>query len=301
MQACLLSLRKPELCAPLTSNRDLGDCLVANVPLRDLLSTELKRAGFQVLLPHESTPKTLRIPVDHWIEVAALIRLGRYETPTRLYDTEGNLLAWKGAESPEDCPEKFVTQAECFRIRYPWDLLQLNEDVVDMVDESSIQGEVSPMAQINGNLRLGPGSKILSGVVVDGNVIVGANTQIGPNAYIRGNTSIGNNCYIGNGAEVKNSTIYHNTYVSRSCYVGDSVIGSHVTLGAGTLTENHRHDGRTITSHIMGEPIDTGRIKLGAMIGDGVKTGVNTSLEAGIKIGVGRTTRAGTYVGRDLM
>jgi len=301
MQACLLSLREAALCAPLTSNRDLGDCLIANVPLRDLLSTELKRAGFQVVLAHESTPKTLRIPMDHWVEIAALIMLGRSEEPTRLYDGEGNLIAWKGEAAPEDCTEKLVTQAECFRIRYPWDLLRLNEDVVGMIDESSIQGAVSPMAQINGNLRLGAGSKILSGVVIDGNVIIGANTQIGPNAYIRGATSIGNNCFVGNGAEVKNSTIYHNTYISRGCYVGDSVVGSHVTLGAGTLTENHRHDGHTHTSLIRDKPVDTGRIKLGTIIGDGVKTGVNTSIEAGIKIGTGRTTHPGACVAEDLM
>jgi len=301
MQACLLNLREAALCAPLTSNRDLGDCLIANIPLRDLLSTELKRAGFQVILAHESTPKTLRIPMDHWVEIAALIMLGRSEEPTRLYDNDGNLIAWKGAAAPEDCTAQIVTQAECFRIRYPWDLLRLNEDVVGMVEESSILGAVSPMAQINGNLRLGAGSKILSGVVIAGNVIIGANTQIGPNAYIRGSTSIGNNCFVGNGAEVKNSTIYHNTYISRGCYVGDSVIGSHVTLGAGTLTENHRHDGHTHTSLIRGKPVDTGRIKLGTIIGDGVKTGVNTSIEAGIKIGTGRTTHPGTFVAEDLM
>lgn len=301
MQACLLSLREPVLCAPLTSNRDLGDCLIANVPLRDLLSNELKRAGFQVVLPHESGPKTLQIPLDYWVEIGALIMLGRSNKPACLYDVEGNLLAWKGGRAPEDCPDRLVTHADCFRIRYPWDLLRLNEEVLQMVDESSILGEVSPLAQINGRLRLGAGSRVLSGVVIEGIVVIGANTQIGPNAYIRGATSIGNNCFVGNGAEVKNSIIYHNSYISRGCYIGDSMLGSHVTLGAGTVTENHRHDGRPHTSVIRGKQVNTGRLKFGAVVGDGVKTGVNTSLEAGVKIGIGRTTRPGSYLGKDLM
>lgn len=301
MQACLLSLREPALCAPLTSNRDLGDCLIANVPLRDLLSTELKRAGFQVVLPSEASDRTVRIPLDHWVEIGALIMLGRTSHPSCLYDGDGNLLAWHGAAAPEDCSEKIVTHAECFRLRYPWDLLRLSEEVLQLVDETSILGEISPLAQINGKLRLGPGSRILSGVVTDGTVIIGANTQIGPNCYIRGATSIGNNCFVGNGAEVKNSVIYHNSYVSRGCYVGDSVIGSHVTLGAGTVTENHRHDGRHHTSMIQGQPVDTGRLKFGCIIGDGVKTGVNTSIEAGVKIGVARVTKPGSYVGKDLL
>jgi bifunctional UDP-N-acetylglucosamine pyrophosphorylase/glucosamine-1-phosphate N-acetyltransferase len=47
--------------------------------------------------------------------------------------------------------------------------------------------------------------------------------------------------------------------------------------------------------------IDTGREKLGAIIGDGVRTGVNTSIEAGVKIGVARTTKPGSYIEKDLL
>jgi UDP-N-acetylglucosamine diphosphorylase / glucose-1-phosphate thymidylyltransferase / UDP-N-acetylgalactosamine diphosphorylase / glucosamine-1-phosphate N-acetyltransferase / galactosamine-1-phosphate N-acetyltransferase len=92
--------------------------------------------------------------------------------------------------------------------------------------------------------------------VIEGPVLIGPNSQIGPNAYIRGATSIGSNCFVGNGAEVKNSIIYNNTYISRQCYVGDSIIGTHVTLGAGTCTENHRHDGR---HHVSIDPGKTGQ------------------------------------------
>jgi bifunctional UDP-N-acetylglucosamine pyrophosphorylase/glucosamine-1-phosphate N-acetyltransferase len=52
---------------------------------------------------------------------------------------------------------------------------------------------------------------------------------------------------------------------------------------------------------IQGKPVNTGRLKLGAILGDGVRTGVNTSLEAGVKIGIARTTQAGSYVSKDLL
>lgn len=251
--------------------------------------------------PSEATARTVRIPVDHWIEVGTLILLGRTDAPSCLYDRDGELVAWIGAENPEDCPGRLVTEAECVPVLYPWDLMRINEQVVAMMDESSIQGEVSPLATINGHLRLGPGAKILPGAVIEGNVVIGANTRVGPNCYIRGNTSIGSNCFIGNGVEIKNSIIYPNTNIARQCYVGDSIIGSHVTLGAGTATENHRNDGRPHTSTIKGKPVNTYRVKLGAMIGDGVRTGVNTSLGAAIKIGIARTVSPGTYVDKDLM
>ncbi|MFK7851203.1 MAG: hypothetical protein AB8D78_09520 [Akkermansiaceae bacterium] len=267
----------------------------------DLLSAELRRAGFQLVEDDEVGPRTLRIPIDTWIDLGALLLLGRNDKSARLCDSDGILLAWKGVEDPKECDEELRTEAGCFPIVYPWDLLRLNEEVVDLMDESSIAGEVSPLATISGNVRLGAGAKILAGTVVEGPVVIGANTQVGPNALIRGATSIGANCYIGHGVEIKSSIIYPNSYISRHCYVGDSIIGSHVTLGGGTRTENHRHDGRNHLSNIKGKAVNTGRQKLGAMIGDGVKTGVNTSIDAAIKIGVGRTTRAGTFVEKDML
>lgn len=301
MKATLLPPRKPALCAPITSNRALGDCLIANIPMKDLLSAELRRAGLQLVDPAEACSRTIRIPLDNWIELGALMLLGRTPNSACLLNSDNELLAWKGSEDPEQCQEKLVTHANCFPIRYPWDLLRMNEEVLTMMDENSILGEVSPLATLSGIIRLGNGSRIMPGTVIEGPVLIGPNCQIGPNAYIRGATSIGANCFVGNGTEIKNSIIYSHSYISRQCYVGDSIIGQHVTLGAGTCTENHRNDGRCHISMIQGQAINTGRIKLGAMLGDGVRTGVNTSLEAGVKIGVARTTAPGSTISKDLM
>lgn len=301
MQATILPPRNPAFCAPITTNRDLGSCLIANLPMRDLLTADLSRAGFQLVDRKQAGPRTLRIPIDNWIELGALLLLGRNPQSACLLDPLGNVLAWKGGAKPEECKEKIVTKADCFPVIYPWDLLRMNEEVLALMDETSLLGEISPLASISGTVRIGAGSRILPGTVIEGPVIIGANCQIGPNAYIRGATSIGANCYVGNSAEVKNSIVYNNSYISRQCYVGDSIVGTHVTLGAGTCTENHRHDGRHHVSIVSGKPVNTGRLKLGAMIGDGVRTGVNTSIEAGIKIGVARTTTPGSVISKDLL
>jgi acetyltransferase-like isoleucine patch superfamily enzyme len=301
MQATLLPPHNSVLCAPITSNRKLAACLIANIPMIDLLSAELTRAGFQLVENEDAGPRTIRIPIDRWIELGALLILGRNSKSARLCDSDGVVLAWKGFETPKECEEELRTEAVCFPIVYPWDLLRMNEEVIDLMDDSSIVGDVSPMATISGIVRVGHGSKILPGTVIEGPVVIGPNTHVGPNALIRGATSIGANCYVGHGVEIKNSIIYPNTYVSRHCYVGDSIVGSHVTLGAGTRTENHRHDGKNHESMVRGKPVDTGRVKFGATIGDGVKTGVNTSIAAAVKIGVGRTTRPGACVDKDLL
>ena len=269
--------------------------------MKELLSADLRQAGLQIVDLEDAGEHTLRIPIDNWLDVNELLALGSNQLSARLVDSNGNVLAWKGADRPEDCSDKIVTETNCFVVLYPWDLLHMNEEALALMDETSLLGEVSPLASLSGCIRLANGSRILPGSVIEGPVIIGANSQIGPNAYIRGATSIGANCYVGNGAEVKNSIIYNNSYISRQCYVGDSIIGTHVTLGAGTCTENHRNDGHHHVSMIQGKPVDTGRLKFGAVLGDGVRTGVNTSIEAGVKIGVARTTQAGSYISKDLL
>ena len=301
MQATLLPPKNAVLCAPITANRDLASCLIANVPMIDLLSAELTRSGMQLVDAIEAGPRTLRIPIDTWIELGALLMLGRNEKSARLCDAGGVVLAWKGFDDPDECEQELRTEAGCFPIVYPWDLLRMNEEVLALMDETSLAGTISPLATISGNVRVAPTAVIHPGTVIEGPVVIGPGTQVGPCALIRGATSIGANCYIGHGAEVKNSIIYPNTYISRHCYVGDSIIGSHVSLGAGTRTENHRYDGKNHVSMIRGVAVDTGREKLGAIIGDGVRTGVNTSIEAGVKIGLARTTKPGGCVEKDML
>ena len=301
MQATLHDPQDSRNCAPLTNGRGLGDCLVANHKLRALIATELEQAGFEVIPSSKAGSNTVHLPVDHWIEVGALCMLARSETPACLKDQGGDLVAWKGAEKPEQCGRDMVTEAECFKIQYPWDLLQLNEEVLSMMENSEIAGEIHPLAYIDGHVHLGRGSVILPGVYIEGNVIIGDDCQIGPNAYIHGNTSIGDCCRIGNAVEVANSVIYPHTQIRHLAYVGDSIVGSHVQLGAGTVIANHRHDGTNHRSLVEGRLVDTQRKKLGAVIGDGVRTGINTCVYPGRKIGPGRVTNPNATVNKDLM
>ena len=83
-------------------------------------------------------------------------------------------------------------------------------------------------------------------------------------------------------------------------YIGDSVIGENVNLGAGTITANLRHDNGNIKSMIKEKLIDTKRRKFGAVIGDNVHTGINTSIYPGRKIWPGKTTLPGEVIKKDV-
>ena len=112
---------------------------------------------------------------------------------------------------------------------------------------------------------------------------------------------IEDNCSIGAGVEIKNSIIGTNTNINHLSYVGDSIIGSNVNLGAGTIIANLRHDGETVKSLVKDVLIDTKRKKLGAIVGDSVKTGVSTVIYPGRKIWPNKTTHPQEKVEKDLM
>jgi UDP-N-acetylglucosamine diphosphorylase/glucosamine-1-phosphate N-acetyltransferase len=165
-------------------------------------------------------------------------------------------------------------------ISYPWDLLPANELILKFLEPENL-GEIEDNVVIKGMVSIGESTIVRSGSYIVGPVVIGSNCDIGPNCYIRPSTSIGDNCHIGSAVELKNSIIMKSTKVPHHNYVGDSVIGEGCNLGAGTKIANLRLDKENI--YIDGR--NTKKRKLGAIIGDGVETGINSCINIGCIIG----------------
>ena len=195
----------------------------------------------------------------------------------------------------------------CVRVRnywisitYPWRLLDANEHFLKDI-KTDVKGEIEKGVTIRGSLIVGKGTKIKSGTCIEGSVVIGENCEIGPNTYIRGYSAIGNNCKLGQAVELKNSIVADRTKIPHLSYVGDSVIGENCNIAAGTVVANLRHDNKNIMSKVNGDLIDTGRKKLGTIIGDNVKTGANTTIYPGRKIWPGKQTMPGEVVKEDIV
>jgi len=184
---------------------------------------------------------------------------------------------------------------------YAWDLLGHQEALLSSMESSKCSGTVEKGALLTGPVIIDDNSTIRSGAVIEGPAVIGRECDIGPNCYIRKNTVVGDRCRIGQAVEIKNALIMDDVQIAHLSYVGDSIVGCSCNLGAGTITANRRHDGNTIRSEIKGELIDTGRAKLGAILGDGVHTGIHTSIYPGRKLWPGTWTRPGAVVDRDLI
>jgi UDP-N-acetylglucosamine diphosphorylase/glucosamine-1-phosphate N-acetyltransferase len=181
---------------------------------------------------------------------------------------------------------KIVTLKSWLEIGRPWDILAANETMLkEMVP--CILGDVEPGATLKGSVSVGKSSLIMAGAYIEGPVIIGEKCKIGPNCYIRPSTCIGDDVRVGNAVEIKNSAIFSGTKIGHLSYVGDSVIGQNCNFGAGTICSNLRHDKANIKSFIKGKRVDSGRRKLGAIIGDNVMTGIHTSIYTGTVINSG--------------
>jgi bifunctional UDP-N-acetylglucosamine pyrophosphorylase/glucosamine-1-phosphate N-acetyltransferase len=216
-------------------------------------------------------------------------RRGEYELPTSIevLIKKGEFV--RGAEITEIGPD----------VGTPWHYLEANQEVLDGL-ESDIKGMVEDGATVKGELILGKGSVVKSGSYIEGPVSIGKNTVVGPNAYLREFTTIGDNCHIGASVELKNTIILEGTNVPHLAYVGDSIIGRDCNLGAGTLIGNLRLDNANVKMRVKGKLTDSGRRKLGCVIGSNTKLGLNVMVNSGRKIGNNAMVGPGVVVYKDI-
>jgi len=191
-----------------------------------------------------------------------------------------------------------VTAERWLDVGRPWELLAANEWKLSEL-EQRVDGRVADSATLGGPVVVESDAHVEPGVVIEGAALVRAGAHVGPNAYVRGQTLLGENVEVGHSVEVKNSVIMSGTSVPHLSYVGDSVLGRGVNLGAGTTVANLRHDGQPVRMTVKGERVSTGRRKFGVVVGDGAKTGIDTSLNAGVVLGTDTHTDPGECVRRD--
>lgn len=200
----------------------------------------------------------------------------------------------RGKKNPLKVGGKVIGEG---KVKYPWELLNL-EVCFKSHRGKKVEIEESKIDESEGPVHLGNNVKVKDSEV-KGPAWIGRNCKIGPDALIRGG-SIGENCKIGHSVEVKNSVIQKDTKVPHLSYVGDSVIGSKVNLAAGTKIANLRHDEADIKVEMNGEEINTERRKLGAIVGDCVKTGIDTKIYQGVVVGPYSFTHPGAEVAKNL-
>jgi len=192
-----------------------------------------------------------------------------------------------------------LSKDDWFDVGRPWDLLDANNWALKRMDHK-VLGTIEQGAHLIGPVTVAKSARIRSGAYIEGPCFIDEECDVGPNCYIRSATSLDRKVRVGNACEIKNSILMANTHVGHLSYIGDSILGEHCNLGAGTVTANYRLDAGLIKMMVKDRLVNTGRRKLGVVLGDNVKTGIKSLFMPGVKVGANSWVGPNFMVERDL-
>lgn len=165
---------------------------------------------------------------------------------------------------------------------YPWDVLDRLKEFILALGSS-----LDPALYENrGNgVFIAKDATIAPTAYICGPCIIDSGAEIRHCAFIRGSAIVGKGAVVGNSCELKNCVLFDGVQVPHFNYVGDSVLGYKSHMGAGAVTSNVKSDKTPVVVKSGTEQRETGRKKLGAMLGDHVEVGCNSVLCPGSIIG----------------
>jgi bifunctional UDP-N-acetylglucosamine pyrophosphorylase/glucosamine-1-phosphate N-acetyltransferase len=146
--------------------------------------------------------------------------------------------------------------------------------------------------RIGHGCRIGPHATLAGAVLHDRVTVIQSHLSgcelhddvtVGPFAYLRPGTILRAGAKAGTFVELKNSDIGPGTKVPHLSYIGDADVGEQTNLGAATITANY-----------------DGRAKHRTTVGSRVRTSVDTTLVAPVRLGDGSYTGAGSVITDDV-
>ena len=165
---------------------------------------------------------------------------------------------------------------------YPWEALDGIKDLILSLGEHLPEDEYDEVSE---HVWVHKTAHVFPSAYLGAPCIIGPHTEVRHCAFVRSSALVGADCVIGNSCELKNVIIFDHVEVPHYNYVGDSILGFHSHMGAGSITSNVKSDRKNIVVHNGDENIETGRRKFGAMLGDYVEVGCNSVLNPGTVIG----------------
>lgn len=176
----------------------------------------------------------------------------------------------------ESCAGDYLAQ-----FTYPWEALAGIHDLIISIGKNLPKDKYD---EVEENVWIAKSAHVFPSAYLHGACIIGENTEVRHCAFVRGDALVGDNCVVGNSVELKNVIIFNNCEVPHYNYVGDSILGFHAHMGAGSITSNIKADRKNIIVKGKTEYV-TGRRKIGAILGDWSEIGCNAVLNPGTIVG----------------
>ncbi len=165
---------------------------------------------------------------------------------------------------------------------YPWEALPGIKEMIVEIGEGLDPDEYEERAE---HVWVHKTATVFPTAYLGAPCIIGPRTEVRHCAFVRGAALVGADCVVGNSVELKNVILFDNVQTPHYNYVGDSILGYHSHMGAGSITSNVKSDKKNVIVHSGSEQLETGMHKFGAMLGDFVEVGCNAVCNPGTVIG----------------
>lgn len=165
---------------------------------------------------------------------------------------------------------------------YPWEVLGELQDFICQLGAALSLEEFDHPAE---DVWIAKDAKVFPSAYIGGPCIIDHEAEVRHCAFIRGSAIVGKKAVVGNSVELKNVVLFDFVQTPHYNYVGDSILGSHAHMGAGSITSNVKSDKTLVVIKNGTEHIPTNRKKVGAILGDHVEVGCNSVLNPGTVVG----------------
>ena len=158
-------------------------------------------------------------------------------------------------------------------VTYPWEALPKIKDFIIELGNSLDPEEYEKRGE---NIWIHKSATVFDSAYIAGPCIIGKDTEVRQCAFIRGSALVGDNCVVGNSTELKNVIIFNNVQVPHYNYVGDSILGFHSHMGAGSITSNVKSD-KTLV-HVKGADFDYVEVGCNSVLNPGTVIGSHSNI-----------------------
>ena len=165
---------------------------------------------------------------------------------------------------------------------YPWEVLPKIHDFILELGKSLPADKFEKRGE---DIWIAKSATVAPTACLNGPLIVDEDAEIRHCAFVRGNAIVGKGAVVGNSTELKNVVLFNKVQVPHYNYVGDSVLGFKSHMGAGSITSNVKSDKTLVVVKSVDEKIETGLMKMGAILADHEEVGCNSVLNPGTVIG----------------
>ena len=151
-------------------------------------------------------------------------------------------------------------------------------------EDASIEGAI--LNCTTGPIFIGKKVIVMEGAMIRGPFSAQENSVIKMGAKVYGATSLGPHCIVG--GEINNVVVQGYSNKSHDGYLGNAVLGEWCNIGADTNASNlkNNYEEVKIWSYVTNRFEKTGLNKVGLIMADHSKTGINTMLNTGTVMGV---------------